>query len=357
MSTIWVLGAGQLGAMLRDAAAPLNLDVRPIDIESEQLLDIQEDDLVTAEREQWPETSVTRQLSANSNFANKAIFAKLADRLTQKQSLDDLQIATTPWLAVEANSEAIDLYQLLGPEVLLKRRTGGYDGRGQHWLKQDKDDEIPQDWLGACIAEQKIPFEDEVSVVGVRNAAGEKVFYPLSLNLHVNGILMGSLAPVERITELQTQGEEMLGKLMDSLDYIGVMAMECFCIGDKLMVNEVAPRVHNSGHWSLTGADISQFEYHLRAVADLSIPKPIIKGPSAMVNLIGTTYNQAWSSVEGADLYWYDKEVRPGRKVGHINFCQTDTRLTKDHLAQLEPLLPEQYADVINWLIQNLDKN
>lgn len=354
MSTIWVLGAGQLGAMLHNAASALQLDVRPVDIESEQTLDIQKSDIVTAEREQWPETTATKQLSANSNFVNKAIFARLADRLTQKQILDELGIATTPWSPVGDSTNVEDIYDQLGPEVLLKRRTGGYDGRGQHWLKKSNSDDIPEDWRNASIAERKIPFEDEVSVVGVRNAAGKTQFYPLSLNLHVDGILMGSLAPVTRIASLQAQGEQMLGKLMHSLDYVGVMAMECFRFGEELMVNEVAPRVHNSGHWSLTGAEISQFEYHLRAVAHLEIPEVVVKGPSVMVNLIGTDYVKAWQSIPGADLYWYKKEVRPGRKVGHINFCSSDLSQVQNSLKQLENLLPDNYIDVIDWLIKNL---
>lgn len=354
MSTIWVLGAGQLGAMLHDAAAALDLDVRPIDIESDQQLEIKEADIVTAEREQWPETLVTRQLSANSNFVNKAIFGRLADRLTQKQILDDLNIATSPWRAVEDSTRAEDLYTALGDKVLLKRRTGGYDGRGQHWLSADQNDEIPEGWHNACIAEQKIPFEDEVSVVGVRNAEGEKVFYPLSLNLHVNGILMSTLAPVKRNAAHQAQGENMLGTLMDSLDYVGVMAMECFRVGNDLMVNEVAPRVHNSGHWSLTGSEISQFEYHLRAVANLPTPAAVTIGPSAMVNLIGTDYVEAWRSVPGADVYWYNKEVRAGRKVGHINFCDSDSIQLEASLRTLEKLLPENYSEVIDWLVDNL---
>lgn len=354
MPTIWVLGAGQLGAMLHDAAPALNLDVRPIDIESDQQLDIEDTDIVTAEREQWPETIATQQLSANNNFVNRAIFGRLADRLTQKQILDDLSIATSPWCAVEDSTQVEELHAQLGDKVLLKRRTGGYDGRGQHWLTQGQGEGIPQGWHNACIAEQKIPFEDEVSVVGVRNAAGEKVFYPLSLNLHVNGILMGTLAPVKRNATHQAQGEKMLGKLMDSLDYIGVMAMECFRVGNDLMVNEVAPRVHNSGHWSLTGSDISQFEYHLRAVAGLPIPEAATKGPSAMVNLIGTHYVEAWRSVPGADVYWYDKEVRPGRKVGHINFCNSNLSELDASLTELAKLLPENYAEVIAWLRENL---
>ena len=354
MSKIWVLGAGQLGAMLHYSGLPLGLDVRPIDIESQETLDIDANDIVTAEREKWPETAATNQLASHPNFVNKAIFARLADRLTQKQILDDLGIATTPWCAVEDQTKTQDLHQNFGSKVLLKRRTGGYDGRGQHWIDGTQGDDIPADWRNESIAEKKIPFEDEVSVVGVRNAAGKMTFFPLALNLHLGGILMGSLAQVKRIEHLQSQGEAMLGKLMQGLDYVGVMAMECFRIGDELMVNEVAPRVHNSGHWTMSGASISQFEYHLRAIADLAIPKAIVKGPTAMVNLIGTEHNLQWMDVPGAELYWYRKAVRAGRKVGHINFTNNQITQLDDSLAKVEKTLPEDYGEVIDWLRTNL---
>ncbi len=355
MQKIWVLGAGQLGAMLHYSGLPLALEVIPIDIESEQLLDIDDRDIVTAEREKWPKTKATSQLAAHPNFVNKDIFGRLADRLTQKKILDDLGIATTPWCALEQTTEIASLHDHFGPKVLLKRRTGGYDGRGQHWLDRDGDDVIPDDWRDQAIAEREIPFEDEVSVVGVRNSSGQMVFYPLSLNLHLKGILMGSLSPVPRIKNLQSQGEAMLGKLMEGLDYVGVMAMECFRVGNQLMVNEVAPRVHNSGHWTLAGANISQFEYHLRAIANLPIPAAVVKAPTAMVNLIGTQYREEWLELPGAEVYWYDKEVRPGRKVGHINFCNSDSSGLADSLCQLQSLLPNNYAEAIDWLSGNLD--
>lgn len=354
MSKIWVLGAGQLGAMLHYSSLPLGLDVQPIDIECEDSLNLGSHDVVTAEREKWPATLATDQLAAHPNFINGAIFALLADRLTQKQKLDELDIATSPWSPVSGDTTAKELHSNLGEKVLLKQRTGGYDGRGQYWLDQNNNDEIPHDWLGESIAEQKIPFEDEVSIVGVRNAQGEKVFYPLTLNLHINGILMGSLAPLNRVKHLQDQGETMLGKLMDGLDYVGVMAMECFRIGDQLMVNEVAPRVHNSGHWTMAGANISQFEYHLRAIANLAIPQPVIKGQTAMLNLIGTPHNAEWLDVSGAELYWYNKEVRPGRKLGHINFTNSNKPALDSSLLNIEKQLPDNYAEVIGWLRTNL---
>lgn len=351
---IWVLGAGQLGAMLKHAGMPLALDVRPVDINESQAPALQPDDLVTAEREQWPETLVTHTLAQHANFVNKPVFGRLADRKTQKELIDSLGLATAPWRNVAGDINASELRNQLGDRVLLKRRTGGYDGKGQHWLRTE-DDAVPDDWQGYAIAEQAIAFDEEVSLVGVRNRAGDCVFYPLTLNLHLNGILYASVAPLPRLNALQNQAEAMLGKLLDALDYVGVMAMECFRVGDQLMINELAPRVHNSGHWTQAGASISQFEYHLRAIADMAIPKAQILGTNVMINLIGTPRNAAWLSLPAAQTYWYGKAVLPGRKVGHINLVSNSTDELRTSLQELRLMLPEAYyKEAIDWSLHAL---
>lgn len=352
---IWVLGAGQLGAMLKHAGMPLALDVRPIDIDESQAPSLLETDLVTAEREQWPETLVTQTLASHPHFINKAVFARLADRKTQKELIDSLGIATAPWRNVANDVTAAELYDQLGDAVLLKRRTGGYDGRGQHWLRTD-DDQVPDDWQGEAIAEKAIPFDEEVSLVGVRNKQGEMAFYPLTLNLHLNGILYASISPVGRIAHLQEQAEQMLGSILEALDYVGVMAMETFRVGDQLLINELAPRVHNSGHWSQAGASISQFEYHLRAIADMPIPAPQVTGQNVMINLIGTPFNSEWHALPVARSYWYGKEVRPGRKVGHINLTSADVTELRETLILLGDQLPETfYRDAVEWVLGSLN--
>lgn len=351
---IWVLGAGQLGAMLKHAGMPLALDVCPIDINEQQAPVLAPEDLVTAEREQWPETLVTRTLAQHPRFINRQVFGRLADRKTQKELIDSLGIATAPWRNVANDISANELRDQLGERVLLKRRTGGYDGRGQHWLRTD-DDQVPADWQGEAIAEQAIAFDEEVSLVGVRNAAGECVFYPLTLNLHLNGILYASVAPLARLAPLQAQAEAMLGKILNALDYVGVMAMETFRVGDQLLINELAPRVHNSGHWTQAGASISQFEYHLRAVADMAIPAPQLVGHNVMINLIGTPYQAQWRSLPCARTYWYGKEVRPGRKVGHINIVSHNLTEVRETLVMLSDLLPQEYyQDAIDWSLSAL---
>ncbi|MBJ7536938.1 5-(carboxyamino)imidazole ribonucleotide synthase [Marinomonas transparens] len=354
MSTLWVLGAGQLGAMLKQAGTPLGLDVRPVDIETTEELPLQADDIVTAEREEWPETAATKQLATHANFVNLSTFPQLADRLTQKQWLDRLDLATAPWFPVEENSTAAKAYQTLGPRILMKRRRGGYDGKGQYWLKQAENTEIPTDWKGHAIAEQAINFDEEISLVGVRGKDGQKYFYPLTLNLHINGILYASISPLARLDQYQSKAEEMLGKLMDALDYVGVMAMECFRVGNDLLINELAPRVHNSGHWTQAGASTCQFENHVRAVTGLPLAPAEIKSQSMMVNLIGVDLDYQWLKIKGLELYWYQKEVRTGRKVGHLNFCSADLAALKSALAELT--LPAPYPEAIAWLNENLPK-
>ncbi|KGI83617.1 phosphoribosylaminoimidazole carboxylase, partial [Exiguobacterium mexicanum] len=151
--------------------------------------------------------------------------------------------------------------------------------------------QLPAEIYGECIVEQGIPFDGEVSVIGARNQAGESVFYPITHNLHQEGILRTSVAFPKSATPLQAQAQAMLSAVMDELGYIGVMAMECFVVGDNLLINEIAPRVHNSGHWTQNGASISQFELHLRAILNLPMPSPEVYSPAVMVNLIGTNIN------------------------------------------------------------------
>ncbi len=352
---IWVLGAGQLGSMLLTAGRPLALEVIPVDIDGGREPDLRPDDIVTAEREQWPENAVTRALATHPRFVNREVFPRLADRLSQKSLIDHLQLATAPWCPVTQGTTEAELHTAMGEAVLLKRRMGGYDGRGQYWLRQAEGTQIPADWREHAIAEARIPFDEEVSLVGARDSDGNMAFFPLALNLHVNGILMASIAPLARLEHLQAQAQGMLGKLLEELDYVGVMAMECFRVGDDLLINELAPRVHNSGHWSLSGCSISQFEYHLRAIAGLPLARPVIKGQTAMINLIGVERDDRWLAVDAAELNWYGKEVYAGRKVGHLNITTVPgSQLMTEGLQQMRALLPEQYGAVIDWMSAEL---
>ena len=354
MKPVCVLGNGQLGRMLRQAGEPLGIAVYPVGLDAEpSALPIAES-VITAEIERWPETALTRELALHPAFVNRDIFPRLADRLTQKQLLDQLNLATAPWQLLADKSEWSQVFSSLGELAIVKRRTGGYDGRGQWRLRANETDSLPDECYGECIVEQGINFSGEVSLVGARGQDGTTVFYPLTHNLHQDGILRTSVAFPQADAAQQQQAEAMLSAIMHELKYVGVMAMECFITPEGLLINELAPRVHKSGHWTQNGASISQFELHLRAMLGLALPKPVVFAPSVMVNLIGTDVNVDWLQQPLVHLHWYDKEVRPGRKVGHLNLTDSDQARLAAALNALVPLLPEEYASGIAWAVEKL---
>ena len=354
MKPVCVLGNGQLGRMLRQAGEPLGIAVYPVGLDAEpEALPIAQS-VITAEIERWPETALTRELAHHSAFVNRDIFPRLADRLTQKQLLDRLGLATAPWQLLADKAEWPQVFSTLGELAIVKRRTGGYDGRGQWRLRAGETDTLPGDCYGECIVEQGINFLGEVSLVGARAQDGSTVFYPLTHNLHQEGILRASVAFPQADRNQQQQAEQMLSAIMHELNYVGVMAMECFVTPEGLLINELAPRVHNSGHWTQNGASISQFELHLRAILGLPLPQPVVLAPSVMVNLIGTAVNIDWLQQPLVHLHWYEKEVRPGRKVGHLNLTDSDSARLKAALSALVPLLPPDYASGIAWAVEKL---
>ena len=350
---VWVLGNGQLGAMLTHAGEPLAIDVHAVDImaPTDEILPLSPHDIITAEREQWPESALSLQLSSHPHFVNGPVFSRLADRYSQKCLLDQLSVPTAPWALVDDATQVDELYQRLGPRVLMKRRTGGYDGKGQHWLKQAEASDIPNDWRNLAIAEQAINFDEEVSLVGVRTREGQCVFYPLTLNLHQDGILMASISPLARLNHLQVQAQTMLSAIMHELEYVGVMAMECFRVGNNLLVNELAPRVHNSGHWTQASTHMDQFQLHLRALCGIAIPEPQVNFQCVMVNLIGIDNDPRWLSLPNAELYWYNKEVRQGRKVGHLNLSVPNQTVLNTSITALQTWMPTQYQAPLAWIL------
>ncbi|EFX91857.1 phosphoribosylaminoimidazole carboxylase, ATPase subunit [Actinobacillus ureae ATCC 25976] len=352
---IYVLGNGQLGRMLRYAGAPLDIEVKPLAFDA-PVFDLEENSIITAEIERWAETPLTQLLGNHKNFVNLNVFGTIADRFTQKSLLDKLQLSTSPWQLLESAEQWQNVFSNVGERVVVKRRTGGYDGRGQWIVTQDSIDQITPDLFGEVIAEKFIPFDGEISIVGARFRDGSTRFYPISHNLQQNGILRYSVCDVNLPNQqtYQTQAEQMLGTIMQDLDYIGVMAMECFVVGDTLLINELAPRVHNSGHWTQLGCSISQFELHLRALLDLPTPQLKQIAPSVMVNLIGIEHNNAWLEVPFSQLHWYGKEVRAGRKVGHINLCHPEQAQLIQLLEQLRPHLTDDFHSGLDWAINKL---
>ncbi|WP_413722272.1 5-(carboxyamino)imidazole ribonucleotide synthase [Sodalis sp. RH24] len=354
MKPVCILGNGQLGRMLRQAGEPLGIAVFPVGLDADPGSVPVAQSVITAEIERWPQTPLTRELAQHNAFVNRDIFPRLADRLTQKQLLDSLRLATAPWEELTAAAQWPQVFASFGDLAIVKRRVGGYDGRGQWRLVPGEEAALPQECYGSCIVERGIAFSGEVSLIGARGHNGDRVFYPLTHNLHQDGILRTSVVFARPDDRLQRRAESMLSAIMHELKYVGVMAMECFIDGDDLLINELAPRVHNSGHWTQNGASISQFELHLRAILGLPMPKPTVTAPSVMVNLIGTDCNTEWLAEPLVHLHWYEKEVRPGRKVGHLNLNHSDPAALSLALEHLAPMLPVEYYSGLEWARQKL---
>ncbi|WP_367680281.1 5-(carboxyamino)imidazole ribonucleotide synthase [Candidatus Fukatsuia anoeciicola] len=354
MKPVCVLGNGQLGRMLRQAGESLGIKVYPIGLDAKLETIPYQESIITTEIECWPETILTRKLAKQETFINRDIFSCLADRMKQKELLDNLGLPTAPWLFLENTEQYKKIFTIFNQFVIVKRRTGGYDGHGQWRLNQGEQYHLPLDIYGKSIIEQGINFSAEVSLIGARSNKERLVFYPLTSNLHKEGILRISVTIPQLSKKLQQKAETMLSMIMKKLNYIGVMTMECFIDGNNLLVNELAPRVHNSGHWTQNGASISQFELHLRAILNLPLPKPVVNSPSVMINLIGTPINYAWLSLPLIHLHWYEKEARVGRKLGHLNMTDLNTKRLSSALIKLAPLLPNEYQHSINWAIQKL---
>ena len=269
-------------------------------------------------------------------FPPAAAVAAAQDRLAEKKLFRSLGIPTADYVTIDSIADA-DGADDLGRPVIVKTRRMGYDGRGQRVA--DGARAVAAAWreLGGVpsIAEAFVEFEREVSLIGVQGAHGERAFYPLAENVHRNGILASTIAPYENAS-LQRQAEGWLEGIMSALDYRGVLTVEFFHTKDGLVANEMAPRVHNSGHWTIEGAETSQFENHLRAVLGWPLGSPRARGHAAMLNLLGRLPpRDAVLKIQGAHLHDYGKSARPGRKVGHCTIVDADrARL----IERLEPL-------------------
>jgi len=338
MKQVLVLGSGQLGLMLAEAAARLGVGLDRLDLSTRELLrgtspqryELKPDwtaceyDFVTVEMEHFSDREFLDQLSRHPGFLVTRALDELADRRRQKALLDQLGINTAAWCVVNHTDDIAALQDTAGQSLIIKAARGGYDGRAQWRVDDGESDHLPADLMGQLIAERRVPFDREMSLVGARNALGEHAFYPLVENHHVDGMLRYTVAPAQAAAVMQSEAEQMLGKIMSALDYVGVMAMECFDEGGELLVNELAPRVHNSGHWTQDGASIDQFELHLRALCGFPLGQPEPRGFTTMLNLVGDEFDPSWLALDQAHMHWYGKSVRPGRKLGHVNVTATD---------------------------------
>ncbi|MGB7611545.1 MAG: 5-(carboxyamino)imidazole ribonucleotide synthase [Candidatus Acidiferrum sp.] len=354
--SIGILGGGQLGYMLALAGYPLGLRFRFLDPSPEAPVgriaprvtgDFSDRaalekfahglEVVTYEFENGPVDAVHFLAKKVSIFPPPGALEAAQDRLREKQLFEKLGIATTEFASVPAASDLDLVLKKLGLPVVVKTRRMGYDGKGQWILRTPEDVRLAKEGLPRLpfIAERFVPFERELSVIAVRGKSGETSFYPLVENHHRAGILRLSLAPAPTVApQIQQAAEEAARKVLESLNYVGVLAIEFFECDGRLLANEMAPRVHNSGHWTIEGAVTSQFENHLRAINGFPLGSTTAIGASAMINLIGEVPDSAKVlAIPSAHLHLYGKEPRPGRKLGHVtlrapSFDQLISRFT-----------------------------
>ena len=345
--TIGILGGGQLGKMLALAAARLGLRCQVFspdpdspafdvvanatcaeyaDVEALELF-ASDVDVITYEFENVPSAAALVLSARRPVLPERKILETTQDRLAEKDFVTRLGIGTAAYADVTSAASLRQAAMRIGLPAVVKTRRFGYDGKGQAIIR--KHDEIDRIWdeLGtkSAILEAFIPFEREISVIAARSADGQVECFDVTENEHRDHILKVSRAPAAIPDSLAAEAREVAGKIADALGYVGVLAVEMFVLADAkgphVLVNEIAPRVHNSGHWTLDGASISQFEQHIRAIAGWPLGKPVRHGEVTMTNLIGdeiSTYPE-WLTVPGATVHIYGKGApRPGRKMGHV---------------------------------------
>ena len=345
-----ILGGGQLARMLALAAAPLGVNTLVVDSAPDacagqvaplRLADwtdyaalekfAAEVDVVTFDFENVPAETAHWLAERVAVFPDPRALAVAQDRLAEKTLFRECGLQTPAFQAVDTREDLEQALATIGAPAILKTRRLGYDGKGQFRIKQLSDADAAWAALGAqasahgLILEAFVPFDRELSVLAVRARDGDFRMWPLTQNWHTDGVLSLSLAPASDIDALQARAEELARILAERLGYVGVFALELFVKDGQLLGNEMAPRVHNSGHWTIEGAVASQFENHVRAVLGLPLGDTSARGFSAMFNWIGELPDAA-PVLRTVDGHWHDygKQPRPGRKVGHATVCATD---------------------------------
>ena len=363
---VGILGAGQLGRMLALAGYPLGLRFRFFDTSAEApaghiapLVTGAYDDLealdrfasgldvVTYEFENVPVSAVRHLAQRVPVYPPPEALEVAQDRVEEKRLFEKLAIPVPPTAEVDTTGELLAALERVGLPAVLKTRRLGYDGKGQAVVRTVAEAEAAMDRLGGrrLIVERLIPFKRELSAVAVRGRDGTTRVYPICENIHEGGILRTTRAPSPGASStVVEQAERSVRAVMDALIYVGVLAVEFFDTGEALLANEMAPRVHNTGHWTIEGAHTSQFENHLRVVAGLPVGDTTPRGHCGMVNLIGSMPEASRVLASGAHLHVYGKEPREGRKLGHATVIAPDGGSLEEALARLQTAIGVQSA-------------
>jgi 5-(carboxyamino)imidazole ribonucleotide synthase len=360
-----ILGGGQLARMLALAAAPLGVKTLVVDSSADacagqvtQLVVADwtdyaaleafaaQVDVVTFDFENVPAETARWLAERVSVFPEPQALAVAQDRLAEKTLFRECNLQTPEFMAVDTREELDRALAAIGAPSILKTRRLGYDGKGQFRLKSMADADAAWAALGAqavahgLILEAFVPFDRELSVIAVRGRDGDFRTWPLTRNWHTDGVLALSLAPALDIDQLQQRATALARTLAERLNYVGVFALELFVKDGELLGNEMAPRVHNSGHWTIEGAHTSQFENHVRAVLGMPLGDTGARGVSVMFNWIGELPDAA-PVLRTVDAHWHDygKQARSGRKVGHATLCAPDAATIAARLAEVAKAL------------------
>ncbi len=358
---VGVIGGGQLGRMLALAGTPLGMEFSFLDpaadacaapvgrhlcaaydaqAELQQLAETM--DVVTFEFENVPSEAVAYLAQHVPVFPNAESLRIARDRLNEKTMFRELDIPVTAFANIESQQQLEQAVTEVGLPAILKTRTMGYDGKGQKVLRTIEDVAGAHAELGGvpCLLEGFVNFSGEVSVIAVRGRDGEIACYPLAHNIHEDGILVLSVASTNH--PQQALAEDYARRVLEKLDYVGALGFEFFEVDGGLMANEIAPRVHNSGHWTIEGAECSQFENHLRAIAGLPLGSTALVGHSAMVNCIGRMpANEQVLPLADVHVHNYGKAEKPGRKVGHVTLRSNSGEQLQQAIAAVQTLVSE----------------
>lgn len=345
-STLGILGGGQLGRMLSQAASRLGFNVVILDPEENspagrvsqgQIVAAYDDptalmvlgqtcQAVTFEFENVPATSVERLVEGGAVVApGPRALAVAQDRVEEKTFLNGVGATTVDFAAVDSLDDLLTGLERLGTPAVLKTRREGYDGKGQIWVRSATMAADAWSAVGQrpSVLEAKAPFVRELSIIAARGRDGAIAVYPLGENIHKGGVLKTTLAPAAVDARTEKRAKAIAKAVLEGLDYVGVLGVELFDLGDgRLLVNEIAPRVHNTGHWTQDGCVCDQFEQHIRAIAGWPLGPTTAHARVEMTNLLGDEVDQ-WTKLSAkadARLHLYGKaEARPGRKMGHVN--------------------------------------
>ena len=369
---IGIMGGGQLARMMALAGHPLGLEFVFIDpapdacarsLGEHKVIDWSAADLVsqlagcdrvTFDFENVPAQSL-ETLAAHFDVRPSPKALEISqDRLAEKELCASLGIPVAPFQSVDSRPDLMAAMDGLGLPALLKTRRLGYDGKGQYRLVQAEDLEPAWQSLGeqALILEGWVDFDHECALTAVRNANGTVLFYPLTHTLHREGILRFALSGSPANVPWQKDAQEVVTQLMERLDYVGCLTVEFFVTAEGLVVNELAPRVHNSAHWTIEGAVCSQFENHLRALTDLPLGATRARGCALMINFIGQMPIKDMLALDGLSWHDYGKQARAGRKVGHATWLLDDFESLKARAGELAAYLDPIDAQGLTGLIK-----